>query len=198
MKYFDTSFPNIFSKYMYEEKNADIGAEYTDKVVDVCFSASATYLNAVKNKEKPAVLRFDSVNGQMAGAAIIQYIPNSDDKKPGNWSLTFTLDQKDVPADAMVRTINDPQVHPYFRSISGEKYHFGYKFPDTLTNLNIGVFEVLRKWLDENAKEKEEVTIELDNIFTARVAVEGGEKVMAIEPAGEIKMLIKDDAAIEK
>ena len=55
----------------------------------------------------------------------------------------------------------------------------------------------LRKWLDENTKSSEEALIELDGVFQARGAIEGGEKVFAIEPAGEIKILIKDDAAIE-
>ena len=48
------------------------------------------------------------------------------------------------------------------------------------------------------ASETEEVSIEQDGVFQARVAIEGGEKVFAIEPAGEIKMLIKDDTSIEK
>ena len=60
------------------------------------------------------------------------------------------------------------------------------------------LLQQIYKWLDENAKEGEEVIVEQDGIFQARVAVENGEKVFAIEPAGEVKMLIKDDAAIEK
>ena len=56
----------------------------------------------------------------------------------------------------------------------------------------------LKKWLDENAKEGTEVMVEQDAIFQARVAVENGEKVFAIEPAAEIKVLIKSDAMIEK
>ena len=40
--------------------------------------------------------------------------------------------------------------------------------------------------------------VEQDAIFQARVAVENGEKVFAIEPAAEIKVLIKSDAMIEK
>ena len=56
----------------------------------------------------------------------------------------------------------------------------------------------LHKWLDENAKEDMVESIELDGVFTARVGVEDGVKVFSIEPHGEIKNLIKDDAAIEK
>ena len=56
----------------------------------------------------------------------------------------------------------------------------------------------LKKWLDENAKEGVEVKIEQDGIFQARVAVENGEKVFAVEADGEVKNLIKDDTADEK
>jgi hypothetical protein len=70
--------------------------------------------------------------------------------------------------------------------------------PESIVVLPVFAFDQIHKWLDENAKEGEEVSIELDGTFQARVAIEGGEKVFAIEPAGEIKMLIKDDTAIEK
>jgi hypothetical protein len=56
----------------------------------------------------------------------------------------------------------------------------------------------IKKWLDENAKEGEETVIECPGLFQARVGIEGGEKVFAIEADGEIKNIIKDDAAIEK
>ena len=55
----------------------------------------------------------------------------------------------------------------------------------------------IKKWLEANAVEGEEVGVELDGIFQASVAVENGEKVFSLVPDGEIKKLIKDDAAIE-
>ena len=198
MKLFDTNLPAMYSNSLYHEKNADLAAEHTDKIADVTFTATATFLNVVKKMDKPAVLTFNALDGAVVAAGIIQYFDNEDKKKPGNWNLTFTFNEDDIPKDAMVYSINDPQVHPYFRACAGEKYHFTYKFPETIINLPVTLFEQIRKWLDENAKEDEEVTVEQDGIFQARVAVEGGEKVFAIEPGGEVKVIIKDDAAIEK
>ena len=195
---FDTNLPANYSKYLYEEMRADLAPEHTDKIIDVTFTASAEFLNIVKKKDKPAVLKFESLKNVFAAAAIVQYFENDDKKKPGNWNLFFTFDEKDVPENSQVYSITDPQLHPYFRSCAGEKYHFTYNNPETIINLPVAVFEQLKKWLDENAKEGEEVGVELDGVFQARVGIEGGEKVFAIEPAGEIKVLIKDDAAIEK
>ena len=198
MKLFDTNLPAMYSKVLYEEKNADLAAEHTDKIIDVTFTATAVFLNVVKKKNKPAALTFNALDKTVVAAAVIQYFENDDKKKPGNWNLFFTFNEDDIPKDATVYSINDPQIHPYFRSCAGEKYHFTYNNPETIIHLPVTVFEQLKKWLDENAKEGEEVTIEQDGVFQARVAVEGGEKVFAIEPDGEIKVLIKDDAAIEK
>jgi uncharacterized protein YkuJ len=68
----------------------------------------------------------------------------------------------------------------------------------TLENLFTESLIYLKKWLDENANETEEVTVEEDGVFVARVAVENGEKVFAIEMDGLVKQLVKDDASIEK
>ena len=52
--------------------------------------------------------------------------------------------------------------------------------------------------IKQKIKEGVEVKIEQDGIFQARVAVENGEKVFAVEADGEVKNLIKDDTADEK
>ena len=58
--------------------------------------------------------------------------------------------------------------------------------------------EEIKKYLDENAKEGETVGVKLDGIFQARVAIENGIKVFALEADGLIKVLVKDDEAIAK
>ena len=56
---------------------------------------------------------------------------------------------------------------------------------------------VLKQWLDMNAKENEVVDITLDGYFEASVAIENGEKVMAITPDEPIKRIIKGDGGLE-
>lgn len=198
MKINETSMPQNFSKYLFENLNYDLAPEHTDKMLDIIFTATAEFLNSVKRKECPAAFKFEKIDGSIAAAAIIQYFPNEDESKPGNWSLVWTFDEIDIPEGAFVSSIKDPQTHSYFRAIAGEKWSIKFKDPASIITLMICPLEQVKKWLDENAKEDEEVSIEQDAVFQARVAVEGGVKVFAIEPAGEIKVLIKDDAAIEK
>ena len=129
---------------------------------------------------------------------IVQYFENEDPSNPGNWNLVWSFDENDIPDGANRINFKDPASHPYFRAIAGDKYGIRFKDPSAIVTLHTYFFEQLRKWLDENADANKEVSIELETIFVARVAVENGEKVFALEPAGEMKVLIKDDAAIEK
>ena len=198
MKLNDSTLPQNFSKCLFEEKNYDLAAEHTDKFSYVLFTAVSNLLNGAKSKERPTSFEFETIDGNLVAAAICQYFPNEDPEKPGNWSLVWTFDKADIPENCNRISLKDPQTHSYFRSIAGDKYGIRFKTPESLVSLMTIILEQIHKWLDENAKENEEVSIEQDAVFQARVAVEGGQKVFALEPAGEIKMLIKDDAAIEK
>ena len=197
-KFFDTTLPANYSKTLVEEFNADLAPEYTDKVMDTVISATVTVLNVIKSKKKPAAFKFARPDKSFVAAGIVQFFENSDKKNPGNWNLVFTFNEDDIPDDATVVDLTDPTYHAYFVSIAGEKHRFNFATPTHLINLAVQTYDQIHKWLDENAKEGEEMSIELPGTFQARVAVEGGEKVFALEPDGEVKQLIKDDAAIEK
>ena len=72
-------------------------------------------------------------------------------------------------------------------------------FKDTAAVVEVTRFflEQVKKWLEENASETEEVGVEQEGVFQATVSVENGEKAFSLVPEGEIKKLIKDDASIE-
>jgi hypothetical protein len=196
MKLFETSLPQNYSKGLYEEKNYDLAPEH--KILYTVFTGVSELLNAFKNKEKPISFVFDRLDGSVIAAAICQYFPNEDDSKPGNWSLVWTFDESDIPENADRYSIVDERSHPFFRGIAGEKWGLKFKDISCLVTLTSYALEQIYKWLDENADSNNEVSVELESVFQARVAVEDGQKVFALEPAGEIKMLIKDDASIEK
>ena len=50
----------------------------------------------------------------------------------------------------------------------------------------------------ENATESEPAILTLDGVFKATATVENGKVVMGIVPDGEMKVLIKDDSAIQE
>ena len=186
MKLFDTTLPQNYSKGLFDEKGYDLAESHTDKILYSVFTATSTSFE------------FATFDGKFVAAAIVQFFENEDSTKPGNWSLVWTFNESDIPAGTNRIHLKNPDTHNYFRAAAGEKYGIRFKDASCLIILHTYLFEQLYKWLDENAEEGKEVSVELDSIFQARVAVENGEKVFALEPAGEIKMLIKDDAAIEK
>ena len=198
MKLFDTQMPQMYSKALFEEKCTDLAPEHTGKMLDVVFTGTANLLNQAKSKDKATVFTFRKINGDLIAAAMVRFFENEDTNNPGNWSLVWTFDDADIPAGALVIDLSDSQTHSYFRAVAGEKY--GMRFEDTAAMTDCLTYALIhvKKWLDENAKEGAEVSLEFDGFFQARVAIENGEKVFAIEPDGEIKNLIKDDAAIEK
>ena len=198
MKLFDTQLPQMYSKYLFEEKCSDLAPEHTDKMFDVLFTGVANLLNQTKSMSKPTAMVFRLVDGSVIAVAIVQFFANEDTENPGNWSLVWSFDETDIPEGAVVIEFSDNQTHSYFRAVAGEKY--GMKFEDTTSLIDclISCITQLKKWLDENAKEGAEISVEVDGIFQARSTVENGVKVFAVEPAGEVKNLIKDDAAIEK
>ena len=198
MKLFDTSLPTMWSKMLFEEHNADLAPEHMDKIFDVAVTGVADILNTSKSMEKPTSFTFRKLNKQVVMIATVQYFPNADKSKPGNYSLTFSFNESDIPKNSQVIDITDPTTYPYFIGIGGKKYGMRFESDSDIVLCLTDAFDSLHKWLDENAKEGETVSIEADGLFQARVAIEGKEKVFAIEPDGEIKNLIKDDASIER
>lgn len=196
---FDTSLPKAWSERGMYEFGWDIVPEFCPKLLEVVFVTTSEILASAKTKDHPVVVKYTKPNKEMAAAAIVQFFPNDEDPtKPGNWNLSWTFDEADIPENAQIIDGSDSNVFVYFRAVAGSKFSMEYDAADVINALNVSVLTELKKWLDENSKENDVIGITIENVFQARVAVEGGIKVFAIEPAGEVKMLIKDDAAIEK
>lgn len=197
MKLFDTTLPQNFSKGLFEEKNYDLAAEHTDKILYTVFMGTSNLLSGAKSKERPTAFLFEKIDGTVIAAAIVQCIP---DETSGTekWNLVWTFESSDIPENALRISLKDPQTYSYFRAVAGDKWGLKFKDAACLTILLTYSLEQLKKWLDENALEDKEVSIELDGVFQARVGVEDGQKVFALEPDGQVKRLIKDDASIEQ
>lgn len=197
MKLFDTTLPGNYSKGLFEEKNADLALEHTDKMYDTIFTGAANLLNQSKSKDNATALCFRNVDHTLIAAAIVQFFPG-EGEDPGNWSLVWTFDEADIPEGSVIIEFENPQTHSYFRSVAGQKYGMRFEGVTEIMDCLTYALLQLKKWLDENAKEGSEVTVEQDGIFQAKVVVENGEKVFALIPGSETKVLIKDDQSIEK
>ena len=197
MKLLETQLPGMYSKGLFEEKCLDLAPEHMDKILDTLFTGVSNLLNHSKSLDHPVAFTIRKVDKSFIAGALVQYFDNEDKSNPGNWSLVWTFDEADIPEAALKIDFSDLQTHSYFIAAAGEKYGMQFKTDAMLVDCISYALIQLKKWLDENAKEGTEVMIEQDAIFQARVAVENGEKVFAIEPASEIKVLIKIDAMIE-
>ena len=192
-----SNLPNSISHGLFNEKGYDVAEIHVEKLFYILFYGTANLLKDKKSKETPVSFMITEVDGKPVAAATVEYFDGEGDN-PGNWSLTWTFNPDDIAENAVKIDLQNDLTHSYFRSIAGEKY--GMKFYDRTSIVTLLTFitEQLYKWLDENAKEGEVVEINLDGIFDAKVEIVDGVKVFAIDPAGEVKTIIKDDTAIEK
>ena len=201
MKILESSLAENISKGLIEDKKYDLPPEFIPRLFTVAFFGTS-HLLAKRRKEnnsgKPIAFVIDDMYGKTVACAVLQLIEGADASLPDSWNLVWSFDSADIPENADVAHLTKDNCHPIFEVVGHKMCNMEFKTGSHLVNLLTYIFEMLRKWLDENAKETEVVSIEQDGVFEARVAVENGEKVFAIEPAGEVKIIIKDDTAIEK
>ena len=194
----DTKITQMVSTGLYTEKGFDVPADFVDKLLDVLVTGTTEALSSVKSTANPVAMKYTKHNGDFICAAVIQFFENEDESKPGNWNYSWTFNEEDIPANAVVKTPYDNELIAFFRGTSISKFSFNAKesvyYGDTMTY----ILQMIKKWLDDNAMEEEENGVILDGIIQFRVVVEKGEKLYAAEPCSEIKLLIKDDAKIEK
>jgi hypothetical protein len=198
MKLLETSLPAMWSKGLAEEKAYDIAPEFITRMTETLFRGVAGVLAANREPNRPVAFIIDRLDGKVVACAVLQLFENEDKKNPGNWNLFFSFDEADIPKDAKRIYLKDPLCQSFFVAPAANKCNMEFKSEAALVILMTYVLEQIYKWLDENAKADEEVSIEQEGVFQARVGVENGQKVFSIEPAGEIKMLIKNDTSIEK
>lgn len=194
----DSKVPHIYSTGLYSEKNFDVSWEHCDKILDILVNGITECLKKIKKKDKPVSIVFKELSGELLLAATVEYFPNEEDeKKPGNWNYSWTFYEDDLPAEGDKHDVYDPQVMQYFKGVSHTKYGMIFDSPDYAAIMFMYLIKVIKQWLDDNASESDVCGLKLDGIIQFRVSVENGEKVFAAEPDGEIKQMIKDDAAIE-
>ena len=120
----DTKIPSMVTTGLYAEKAFDVSADIAEKLLDVMVYAVTDALNEIKSLDTPVAFKFAKQNGDFIAAAIIQFFPNEDKTKPGNWNYSWTFYEEDVPANAQIKTLYDSTLISYFRGASITKYGF--------------------------------------------------------------------------
>ena len=192
----ETKIPELFTKALYTEREYDLADEHTDKVLYSLVNGVSSCLGDIKSKEYPVAFIFEENNLDFIIGAVVEYHPNEDESQPGNWSYVWSFNKDDIPDNARQVKI-DANLSAYFRGTADKKYGMGFKTLEALIELSRYMFRSISSWLDENAKEGEENGVQMDGVIIFRCAVENGVIVKSAEPVGEVKVLIKGDAAIE-
>ena len=188
----------LIENFIVEAKNLGTLLEPTDvlRVIETLVSGSADFLAQVKTKEAGVALTIDNVKGEMVMAAVVVYNDNADGDNQGNWNFYFTFDPKDI--EGMRRyQISLSQVHSVIARRGYELCRIRFATPNLITDYAVVFASLMREFLDANAKDGEEFTVEHEGYFLANSAVEDGVVEKSFLPDGAMKRLIKDDAATE-
>ncbi len=197
MKLTETSIPQDYSKRIMKEKNIEISGDDVDKIAYTLFVGVATCLHYRKNKDIPVVYEiYNQDKNRFIAAGIVQFIPAIEDK-PGHWNLCFTFNQSDIPEKSIKINFTDTNSLVYFRYVAGQKYGMRFKNELCMILTMTYLLEQIKIWLSSNIGNAKDLDVEIEGVFKAIVSIERNNKVFALQPAAEVKMIIKDDASIE-
>lgn len=179
-----------------------LGLEATDddaaNFYEVIFAATSDFLRVTKSKDKKIALLFEDLKGNMLAAAVVEYNVNEgDDEGQDNWNYYWTFDKADVE-DATTYSASQQQIQSTFTRRAATMHHMEINVPTTLARMISLAISILSDYLDENAKAGETFSVEHEGFFVARCEVDGEIVVKAVVPDGAMKVLIKDDEALEK
>lgn len=196
----NSSLPSQYSVNMKERFNftfADVNAELMYKGM---FTSFAFMLRNYRNTSEPRVgFKFkDDKNNFKFGAILNFKAPNEDSEEDsGNWYLEFTFYEEDMK-DLDKEIDNYSDIYVYAASTAFSELKGRWKSIEWMNQSIVCAIDTLREFLDANASETEEFSIEVDGFFTATVAVENGKKVFGIVPGYHIKQLIKSDSSLSE
>lgn len=194
-----TSIPSQFSINMKDNYGHIWVDERTADLYRVLFATITDVLKFNQSKEHSRIgfiLKDDKGNFKFGAVLNYNKPEEGSEEDSGNWYLEFTFDSADM-IDLDVELDNHSDV--FVRSAANQAMSICYgKFRTTemMYNTFNCAIDTLIEFLDTNASEVEEMSVNLRGIFTASVAIEDGIKVMSIVPGESIKQAIKSDVAL--
>lgn len=196
-KFEDTTMPAEYSLLISENGT---GAVYTSEevapiVIRAILMSMCDYARTLKKKDKPIAVVIDDLAGNILFGLKVQFLDGTEDNPEGSWNPVWSFDPEDF-ADCDIYKITESRAYAILQN---RAHVLRFRFT---TSMNIpsavrSVANVFVKWLDENAKEGDTVGAEMSGLFTVKVDVIDGKKVMNFCPDEELTNLIKDDAKLQ-
>lgn len=204
MKEFEFANTNIssqFSMNVMEKFGFMWNPDRTPNLYRVVFYTMADILNVNKSKTNKRIgFTLKDVNGDFKFGAILSYNAPDDGDDEGEDSGNFTLEFTINPEDMNNLDLSYDNHSDLFNTCS-TKWASHIMFArfgnfEYCNNLFCECIDTLITFLDTNASDSEEVTMNYKGVFTASVNVEGGIKHISIVPGEMIKQYIKGDATL--
>lgn len=188
----------LVENFIVEAKASGSLLEPTDvvRVIEIVVAGTTDFMSMVKSKEDRVALTFENIKGDMILAAVVEYNDNEDGEGQGNWNYYWTFDPKDIEG-ARIYKISATQVHTVIAKRGYEMYKIKFATPNLIEEYANLFATLIREFLETNAKDGEEFTVEHEGYFVATAAVEDGVVEKSFLPDGAMKRLIKDDEATE-
>lgn len=199
-KFKETNILEDFSKALAQQCFL-IGPSHTPRIATVLFHGVSSCLGDMKNTTIPKAIVFRALDHSFLAGAKVEYIANVDDPTnpaAGRWDYTWTFVEDDLKGCDCVEVANNSLVTTYFISSGISLYNMKFAGPDLCALMMTMMIEFIINWLKENATESETAVLTLEGVFNASAVVENGKIVMGIVPDGEMKVLIKNDSAIQE
>jgi len=199
-KFKETSIPEDYSKALVEQ-GLLVGPSHVYRIAIVLFHGVSSCLGAMKNPSVPKAIVFRSLDHSFLAGAKVEYIKNEDDPTnpaSGRWDYTWTFYEDDLKGADCIEAVSNSLVASYFVASGLQLYNMRFNDAETSIVLVTFMLEMIIAWLKENVSETEDATLTLDGVFKATSTMDKGKVEMGIVPDGEMKVLIKDDSAIQE
>lgn len=198
VKFKESKIPEDLSKAL-ASQNMLLGPTMAEQAANILFVGTSRCLADNKDLSVPKAVVFRRIDGSFLVAAKLEYIKNPDDPADlasGQWNYSWTFDEEDIKDCKLIETTNN-LITMYFYNAASSLYSIKFNDPSVCATVMNLVVEMIINWIKENTKDGDKAVLTLGGVFTAMGEVVDGEIQMAIIPDGEIKILIKDDAAIQ-
>lgn len=199
-----------------KQADASIGWKITEDSSQKCtrsfhlfFDAITNYIAKLKSTEQSVGLSIEDERGVFQFAAKLEYFKNeTSDDLPGNWGYSFTFNPDDLKDVGKMYTTSSNDFkdlgaliaktrYGIVLTVDSESADYVSTERELFTKIMGIVARVIRNWVDENSVSSDPVAVEIPGKVIIEAMLENDQKVCSITPSGELKNIIKSDAAIE-
>jgi hypothetical protein len=167
----------------------DVSATTVYNVIDAIIYGMADFLSFKKDKNNRVSVVIKDDRDTHLFATTVEYNEDEQDDEINNWLVSMTINKEDINPEDSITDNYDTTVKQCISKAGCDRSHM--RFVDSLSYTRLcQIFgKTLRNWLDQNAKEDEEMILE-DSLFTAACIIEDGVKIFSITPGADIKKRI--------